>query len=128
MNRQWYFDKDNYQLASPDARRHTFSPIDKRDAERSRHGARAHTAEERAVVVYRMLVGEREWSDGWERLFDDCFEMNDGDDVVCHIVDIAESLPTFKRIICGHSNVGEECYKRWQAFAARRPSQQALAL
>jgi hypothetical protein len=104
-------------LISPDGDWFKLSPISKESAESQRHAIHAKTAQERAVIVLRMLIGEREWSDGWERPFDDCFEMNDGDEVVRHIVEIANAFPEIKQLICRHRSVGESCFANWEKSA-----------
>ncbi len=78
--------------------------IDKNGAERRRHAQLAATAYERAVIVLRMLLGERYWGDGHERRLDDCFEMNDGDDVVRHLLTFADADPRIEQLLDTHEN------------------------
>lgn len=104
-------------LFSPDGEKFRLAPISKESAESQKHAINAKDARERAVIVIRMLLGEREWTDGWERPFDDCFEMNDGDEVVRHIVEIANTFPEVKYLICRHRSVGENCFALWEKRA-----------
>lgn len=78
--------------------------IDREAAERDRHALRARTSFQRAVIVLRLLMGEREWSDGYERRLDDCFEMGDGDEVVRHLLVFAEADPRIERLLNSHRN------------------------
>lgn len=78
--------------------------IDREMAERERHAFRAKTGLQRATIVLRLLLGEREWSDGYERRLDDCFEMGDGDEVVRHLLAFAEADSRIERLLNSHRN------------------------
>lgn len=79
--------------------------IDNASAEKGRHAQRATTAYERAVIVLRLLLGEDEWSDGYERRLDDCFEMGDGDDVVRHLLAFAAEDKRVENLLETHDNM-----------------------
>jgi len=116
----WRFDGQE-KLSAPDGKRFEFAPISHLTAESKSPGIKAKTARERAVVFLRMLRGAQEWSDGYERKIDDCFEMYDGDDVVRNTIAIAEAIPAVKNLLIRHRNVGEQCYLRWKQFAETNP-------
>ena len=116
----WRFDGEK-TLIAPDGKQFEFATISLLTAESKSPGIKAKTARERAVVFLRMLRGAHEWSSGYERKIDDCFEMNDGDDVVRHTVAIAEAIPTIKNLLMHHYNVDEQCYLRWKQFAETHP-------
>ena len=91
-NSTWTFD-ERANLVAPNGKRFEFFPISPAAIENKSPGAKAKTARERAIVFLRMLRGAHIWDDGYERKIDDCFEMYDGDEVVCFIVAIAEAIP-----------------------------------
>ena len=76
--------------------------INKHAAHRAHHGGHAKDAYERAVVVLRMLAGEKEWSDGYERKLDDCFEMSDGEQVCGWLIEFAEADPRIQDLLENH--------------------------
>lgn len=61
-----------------------------------------------------MIVAERTWSDGYERRIDDCFEMNDGDEVVKWILKICEAFPELGELCKRHHIVGKEQFRIWE--------------
>jgi hypothetical protein len=73
------------------------------------HAIRAKDARERAIVFLRLLSGESRWNDGAERRVDDCFEMNDGDDVVRWLLRFANEEPYICNLLTEHSSVGPRC-------------------
>lgn len=77
------------------------------------HGQRAKNAYERALICLRLLAGAAEWSDGYERRLDDCFEMMDGDDVVRWLVFFATCNARVRRLIAKHRNIGERSLAEW---------------
>lgn len=112
MTNQTWTLVDGY-LISPRGRRISLAPISKYEAESTSPGIRAKTSLDRAIVFLRMLIGERRWEDGYDRKIDDCFEMNDGAEVVRHVVEIAEAVPAIRSLIVRHQTVGEKCYAEW---------------
>jgi len=57
--------------------------------------SRAKSAKARATIAARMIMAHKP-SNGFPRSFDDCFEMNDGTEVVAELLRRAESKPEFK--------------------------------
>lgn len=53
-------------------------------------GTRVKTAEERAAIAAKLLKGVREPNEDLGRRFDDCFEMDDADDVVRLLIERAK--------------------------------------
>lgn len=96
-------------------------PIFTGDAVSGSHGIRSKDAYERAVIVLRMLVAEADWSDGFERKLDDCFEMGDGAEVTRHLLDFCSSDPRILRLLATHRSVGQTQLDCWRerAEAAR---------
>ena len=80
----------------------------------------------RAVIALRMLVGAPLWSDGYERALDDCFEMNDGDEVVATLVRIAEADSRVRQLLESHVNT-RGCLAGW-IESARKSAEGELAL
>ena len=103
--------------------------IGKHEAEDKKHAIRASGgAYERAIIVLRMLIGETEWTDGWERPLDDCFEMNDGDEVCAWLLEFGDGDPRIKAFIAGHRNVGAGCLASWEKHRGKhREKELALA-
>lgn len=77
---------------------------------------RVTTAYARALLVIRMLLGSTTWRDGYERSLDDCFEMNDGTEVVIHLVTIAEADARIMELLLTHSAT-RGCYDGWKVKA-----------
>jgi hypothetical protein len=69
------------------------------------HAIHADDAYERATIVLRLLLGEREWSDGFERKLDDCFEMNDGNAVCGWLIEFAEHDERIRALLNTHRNL-----------------------
>lgn len=90
-------------------------PISKHEAERKNHAIHAKTALARAQIVIRLLLGEDEWSDGYERKLDDCFEMNDGDAVCGWLLEMADQHEGIRRLLTTHRNVGSS-FITWQKY------------
>ena len=88
-------------------------PISKGLAEHYRHATIAADACQRAVIFLRMLVGEADWSDGYERRVDDCFEMNDGDEVCRTLLGFAAADPRIRNLLASHRLVGERVLQEW---------------
>ena len=87
------------------------------EAERGNHAIHAADAYERATIVLRLLLGEREWSDGYERKLDDCFEMNDGDAVAGWLIEFAENDPRIRQLLLTHSATaftGTDVFTVWK--------------
>lgn len=97
--------------------------ISKEEAQRGNHAIRATGgAYERAVIVLRLLSGEKKWGDGYERKLDDCFEMNDGDAVAGWLIEFAEHDPRIHRLLTTHNNLafsGSDCITRWTEMGSR---------
>ena len=74
-------------------------------AERGLHANQAKDAYERATIVLRLLLGEREWGDGYERRLDDCFEMNDGNAVCGWLIEFAEHDERIRELLNNHDNL-----------------------
>src|ERR1017187_7707599 len=74
-------------------------------AENGLHANRAQDAYERATIVLRLLLGEDEWSDGYERRLDDCFENNDGNAVCGWLIEFAEHDARIRELLETHSSV-----------------------
>jgi len=74
------------------------------------------TAYERALLVMRMLLGSTTWNDGFERSLDDCFEMNDGTDVIVYLVAFAEADARIMELLLTHSAT-RGCYGGWKVKA-----------
>ena len=101
---------------------------DRHEAERGNHAIHARDARERAVIVLRLLAGEDEWGDGYERKLDDCFEMNDGDAVCGWLIEFAEADPRIHRLLFNHYNCGQSFQKHWAKYRnAHRAGELALA-
>ena len=102
--------------------------LNKHEAERGNHAIHARDARERAVIVLRLLAGEDEWGDGYERKLDDCFEMNDGDAVCGWLIEFAEADPRIHRLLFNHYNCGQSFQKHWAKYRnAHRAGELALA-
>lgn len=86
--------------------------ITKTEAVHANHAIRAADAYERAVILLRLLIGEDEWSDGYERKLDDCFEMNDGDAVAGWLLEFAEADPRIQKLLATHYNTGAS-FPQW---------------
>ena len=80
---------------------------------------RVGSAYERALLVIRMLLGSATWGDGYERSLDDCFEMNDGTEVVIHLVTFAEADARIMDLLMNHSAT-RGCYDGWKVKADER--------
>ena len=98
------------------------SPIGKHEADRGLHAIRAKDARERAVIFLRLLAGESEWSDGYERRVDDCFEMNYGNDVVMWLLRFAAAEPFIERLLSSHRTVGQRVLTEWREKYKGSPS------
>ena len=102
-----------------------------REAERGNHAIKAPGgAYERATIVLRLLLGEREWSDGYERKLDDCFEMGDGDAVCGWLLEFADSDPRIHRLLTTHSHLQfrDGLFNVWAKYRnAHRLNELALA-
>jgi hypothetical protein len=79
--------------------------ISHRDADRRSPANRARNAYERAVIFLCLLAGETEWSDGYERRVDDCFENGDGDAVCAWLLEFADTAPGILDLMANHSNL-----------------------
>ena len=94
------------------------NPIGKETAQRGRHATKAGTSYERASICVRMLLGELEWSDGYERQLDDCFECGDGNEVVGWLIEFSEQSPEIRELLVSHWNfriTGSDIITHWIA-------------
>ena len=96
--------------------------INRQAAQSGRHAILAANARERAIIALRLLAGESNWSDGDERRLDDCFEMNDGDDVVRWLLRFASDEPFVNQLLSVHRNVGIRCLTEWREKYEGLPS------
>lgn len=104
-------------------------PIFPTDRDARRLGIEAPTAEARALVALRMLASPDPWTDGYERSFDNCFEMNDGDEVVRAILALLDAQPTLERLFRTGAYLTSDTLTAWREWsAANPPDQLALAL
>jgi len=96
--------------------------ITKRAAEHGLHANHAKDAYERATIVLRLLLGEREWTDGYERRLDDCFENGDGDAVCGWLIEFAENDSNIRQLLVDHWNLritGSNILAHWNAKGYR---------
>lgn len=92
------------ELMDAELLRHVYiNSISNTCAERHNHAIRAADAYERAIIFLRLLAGETEWSNGYERKVDDCFEMNDGDEVCGWLLEFADTAPGILDLMFTHS-------------------------
>ena len=89
--------------------------IDRHTATRENHAIHATTAYERAVIFLRLLLGEAEWSDGYERKVDDCFEMNDGDAVCGWLLEFADHAPRIQGLLWNHASCSGSTRTLWES-------------
>jgi hypothetical protein len=86
------------------------------------HANRAADAYERAVILLRLLLGEEDWGDGYERKVDDCFEMNDGDAVAGWLIEFADSDSHIMHLLL-HHRYTRGCLSNWGPYRnAHRPA------
>jgi hypothetical protein len=104
----------NHRITKKTLEKILYYPISHFEADSKLHAIRAKDAYERAIIFLRMIVGERVWSNGYERRIDDCFEMNDGDEVVKWILKICKAFPSLADFCKQHHIVGYNQFKVWE--------------
>lgn len=106
----------------------TAHPLNHRNVDRVRPGLTARTARQRALQVLQMLAGEPYWRDGWERQLDNCFEMNDGNEVCGWLIEWAEADPRIHALLTTHSAMsytGSDAITEWTRMGCRGAHRQS---